>query len=85
MQKVEEISKKGTNAVRNLRSQKLEAGLPFYFSLPNLDADKGYLEYPDGRIHFVQLLISSREFKELRELTVAETQKFRQLLNVYTR
>lgn len=47
---LQNIEKKGTEAVKRLRIQKLEKGLPFIINSKELPSNQCYLEYPGGTI-----------------------------------
>lgn len=61
--KVSPLEKSGKEAIRNLRSRKLENGLPFMINTNTLPSDECYLEYPDGSIALVMLSRKDNDFK----------------------
>lgn len=77
--KIEEI---GYSAVRRLRLQKLQKGLPFLITSKDLPAKHGYLEYPTGTIDLVTIETHFREFKVIRPLTNSEANKVREHLHL---
>ncbi|HRD57437.1 MAG TPA: hypothetical protein PK504_05280 [Ferruginibacter sp.] len=77
MSTVEITSKKGSNAVRKLREQKLRNGLPFMINVKELSTNQCYLEYPNGSIKLVSVVHSSREIDVIRELTLIEASHLR--------
>jgi len=72
MSEAEIIEKKGAEAVRKLRLQKLQKGSPFMINSKELPAGQCYLEYPDGRIVLVSLTPNSMDYSVIKELTLAE-------------
>jgi hypothetical protein len=67
----------GTDAVRQLRENKLRAGLPFMINVDELSADQCYLEMPNGDIQLVELNARNNDFKLVRTLSVTETEQIR--------
>ncbi len=70
---LQNIGKKGTAAVKRLRSQKLAKGLPFMINSKELPSTQCYLEYPNGSIQLVTLSKNVRDFDVIRELSFEET------------
>ena len=70
-------SKKGTNAVKKLREQKLRNGLPFMINVKELSTNQCYLEYPDGSIKLITVAHSARDIDVIRELTSIEATHLR--------
>ncbi|HEX3934325.1 MAG TPA: hypothetical protein VHW43_06570 [Puia sp.] len=60
------IGKKGTDAVKRLRLQKLARGYPFMINTKDLESNQCYLEYPDGTIALVFLPKSATSFTAIR-------------------
>jgi hydrogenase maturation factor HypF (carbamoyltransferase family) len=59
------IEKKGNDAVRRLRLQKLRSGHPFMINSNDLESYQCYLEYPDGSIKLVLMnRLASVHFRE---------------------
>jgi hypothetical protein len=73
-----EIEEMANAAVRKLRSDKLQRGVPFMINSKELPDDQCYLEYPDGRITLVTLSKNERDFQYLRDLSAAEILRIRQ-------
>ncbi len=69
---ITDTQKRGSEAVKRLRTQKLSNGLPFMINSKELPKGQCYLEYPNGTIKLVTLSVSKREFFILRELTSVE-------------
>ena len=76
------IEQKGTEAVRQLRWQKLQNGRPFMITSRDLPPRQCYLEYPDGKIELVELPIHAVNFKVIRILTENESGKLRKKCNL---
>jgi hypothetical protein len=62
----------GAIAVRKLRKEKLEKGIPFMINVKGLPDYQSYLEYPDGSISLVILEPSKRDFVEIKKLSETE-------------
>jgi hypothetical protein len=77
MTALETIGKIGTDAVKELRLQKLRSGLPFMIDSDDLESDQCYLEFPDGTIKLVFLSTGAREFTTVRTLSASETRSLR--------
>jgi hypothetical protein len=71
------IGKIGTDAVKELRLQKLRNGVPFMINSNDLESRKFYLEYPDGSIQLARLEKDAKEFTMIRKLSTAEAQALR--------
>lgn len=80
MSTVKTTSKKGTNAVRKLREQKLRSGLPFMINVKELATNQCYLEYPNGSIKLISVVHAARDIDVIRELTPSEANNLRQRL-----
>ncbi len=78
MSTVKITSKKGTDAVKKLREQKLRNGLPFMINVKELSTNQCYLEYPNGSIKLITVVHSTRDIDVVRELTSAEATHLRQ-------
>ncbi|MGC4101438.1 hypothetical protein [Ferruginibacter sp.] len=74
-------SKKGTDAVKKLREQKLRNGLPFMINTSELSTNQCYLEYPDGSIQLITVVRSTRDLNVVRELTSVEADRLRRRFN----
>jgi hypothetical protein len=74
---IKTAGKKGTNAVRKLREQKLRAGLPFMINTKELATNQCYLEYPDGAIRLVTVRHTARDIEVDRELSNYEAIQLR--------
>jgi hypothetical protein len=71
------MGKIGTDAVKELRLQKLRNGLPFMINSDDLDCNQCYLEFPDGTIKLVFLATGAREFTTVRTLSANEARSLR--------
>lgn len=76
------IEKVGTDAVKQLRVDKLTNGLTFMINSKDLPSNECYLEYPDGHISLVTLTNSRRDFLEIRSLSKAEAIALRKKYNL---
>lgn len=72
MTELQIIGKVGTEAVQDLRLQKLRSGHPFMINSKDLEPYQCYLEYPDGSIQLVFLKNAAKEFTVIRTLSPAE-------------
>ena len=77
-----EIQQKGTGAVKKLRLQKLQNGIPFMINSKELPGNQCYMEYPDTSIKLVTISGSGLEFIVLRILTENECNELRQKYNL---
>lgn len=77
------IEKKGTEAVRKLRLQKLKNGFPFMINSKELLSNQCYLEYPNGVIKLVSFTTAARDFNIIRELSPVEANKLRTRYKFY--
>jgi hypothetical protein len=77
MTALQTIGKIGTDAVKELRLQKLRNGLPFMIDSDDLDNNQCYLEFPDGTIKIVSLTTGAREFTPVRKLSANEARSLR--------
>jgi hypothetical protein len=71
------IEKKGRDAVKELRLQKLRNGYPFMINSNDLEPRQCFFEFPDGTIQLAYLENSAREFTMIRKLSTAEAQGLR--------
>jgi hypothetical protein len=71
------MGKIGTDAVKELRLQKLRNGLPFVINSIDLEPNQFYYEFPDGVIQLACLKEEAKEFTLLRKLSAAEEQALR--------
>jgi hypothetical protein len=71
------IGKIGTEAVKELRLQKLRNGLPFMINSNDLEPRQCYLEFPDGVIQLAYLKKAANEFTMIRKLSLTEAQALR--------
>jgi len=76
------IEQKGTEAVRQLRLQKLQNGRPFMITSRDLPSNQFYYEYADGKIELVELPIHTVNFKVIRILTENESASLRKKYNL---
>jgi hypothetical protein len=83
MIELKSIEKKGTEAVRKLRQQKLRSGHPFMINSRDLNTDQCYLEFPDGTIKLATFKKAARDFDIIRILSPDETQSIRFRYNFY--
>lgn len=74
---IEKAGKKGTDAVKKLRENKLKNGLPFMINTAELSTNQCYLEYPNGTIKLVTVVQSARDLHVIRELTSTEAKHLR--------
>jgi hypothetical protein len=72
----------GTDAVRQLRENKLRAGLPFMINVDELSADQCYLEMPNGDIQLVELNARNNDFSIVRKLSLEEANVIREQLHL---
>ena len=77
MTELQILGKKGTDAVKKLRLQKLRNGHPFMINSSDLESRKFYLEFPDGTIQLACSEKEAKEFTIIRKLTTAEAQALR--------
>ena len=72
------IEQKGTQAVKEMRLQKLKSGYPFMINSKELSTNQCYLEYPNGIIKLVSFTSAARDFNVIRELSFTEASRLRQ-------
>jgi hypothetical protein len=84
MTALQTIEKKGTEAVQELRLQKLRDGHPFMINSKELKSDQCYLEYPDGTIQLVFLKNAAREFTVIRTLSLPEAESLRKRFGFFS-
>ena len=77
------IEKRGTEAVRKHRLQKLKNGFPFMINSKELLSNQCYLEYPSGVIKLVSITKAARDFNIIRELSPVEADNLRKRYNLY--
>jgi hypothetical protein len=82
MSTLQNIEKRGTAAVRRLRRQKLEKGLPFMINSNDLPPNQCYLEFPDGSIQLAALAENKRDFDPIRVLSLTESSELRHKFNL---
>lgn len=80
---IDELAKKGTEAVKKLRREKLSKGEFFMINVRELPAGQSYIEYPDGKILLVALSASKKEFDEIRQLSNGESNVLRMRYQLY--
>jgi hypothetical protein len=78
MNEVHELEQRGTNAVRQLRINRLRQGYPFMISSRSLPSNQSYLEYPEGKIMLVTYTRNAKDFTEVRELSRQEISRLRE-------
>lgn len=76
------IEKAGTDAVKQLRINKLSNGIPFMINAKDLPSTECYIEYPDGHISLVSLSSSKRDFNVIRDLSIDESDIIRKRYNL---
>ena len=67
--------------VKKLREQKLRAGLPFMINVKELASNQCYLEYPDGVIKLVSIVLLTRDINVVKELNSLEADGLRKRFN----
>jgi hypothetical protein len=77
MTPLQTLGKIGTDAVKELRLQKLRDGLPFMINSDDLENNQCYLEFPDGTIKLVFLANGAREFTTISILSAKEARTLR--------
>lgn len=77
MTELQKMANVGSEAVKNLRLQKLKGGHPFMINARELPSGQSYLEYPDGTINLVKISDNGRDFIFLRTLSKWEAEKIR--------
>jgi hypothetical protein len=83
MTELKTMEKRGTEAVRRLRLQKLKDGFPFMINSKELLSNQCYLEYPNGIIKLVSFTKAARDFTIIRELSSAEADNLRTRYKFY--
>jgi len=76
------IERAGTDAVKQLRIDKLSNGLPFMINSKDLPSAECYIEYPDGHISLATLSASKRDFNVIRDLSFEEADIIRKRYNL---
>ncbi|WP_257670501.1 hypothetical protein [Parapedobacter tibetensis] len=74
---LKDLAKKGSDAVRRLRIQRLENGFPFMINARELEGSMCYLEYPDGTINLVKQSANGMDFEVIHTLDQREANDFR--------
>lgn len=74
--------KKGTGAVKALRTNRLKTGLPFMINVNGLEDRICYMEYPDGSIHLVKQSANGQDFETLKILNQSEALSLRRRFNL---
>lgn len=82
MQVLQQVEEVGTIAVKKLRIQKLNDGIPFMINSGELPDGQCYLEYPDGSIQLVSIVPGGRDFIPVRTLTKKEAATIRTKYNL---
>jgi len=77
MTELQKMAHAGTEAVRQLRLQKLKSGHPFMINSDELPSGQCYLEYPDGTIKLVKISDDGRDFILINELPAIEGRRLR--------
>lgn len=77
------LNEKGSNAVKQLRKQRLINGLPFMINSRELTGVKCFLEYPDGSIIEVERSANGSDFETVRELSASEAGELRGRYQLY--
>lgn len=76
-----EIEIIGSNAVRNLRKNRLAHGQFFMINVNHLPSDHCYLEFPTGSIKLAVVKPGSKDFTIVRELEEEEAGDLRKRFN----
>jgi len=71
------LEKSGTDAVKRLRKQKLEAGVPFMINSNELPSKQSYMEYPDKSMTIVTIATDQHSFEIVRKLSDDEANSVR--------
>ncbi len=82
MELLKEIERTGNAAVKKLRINKFNKGLPFMINSKDLPGYQCYLEYPNGSIVLVSLKQATRDFTIIRQLTQKEKITIRKKYNL---
>lgn len=77
MKQIQEMERKGNEAIRKLRLTKLSNGQPFMINTNELPGYQCYLEYPDGSIELVEITKESRDFTVVKKLSQPEVDSLR--------
>ncbi len=67
--------------VKKLRDKKLRAGLPFMINVKELPSNECYLEYPNGVIKLVSIVLSTRDINVVKELNTSDANNLRKRFN----
>lgn len=77
------IEQAGILALKQLRLQTFQSGLPFMINSEDLPLDQCYFEFADGRIELVKMSRSKKDFETIKELTGSEQAELRQRLQLF--
>ncbi len=77
-----QLQKAGTKAVRELRRNKLNSGIPFMINTDLLPTNQCYMEYPDGSINILTICSKTWDFKVIGRLSIAENKTIRRKLKL---
>ncbi len=83
MIELKQIERKGTEAVKRLRLQKLRMGRPFMINSRELVTGYCYFEFPDGTIKLARYNKLTRDFEIIKELSEPEIQLLRHRYHLY--
>ncbi len=62
------LEKSASKAIKQLRKNRLQQGLPFMINSDLLPSNQCYLEYPDGSMKIVEADPKGSDFKVIEEL-----------------
>jgi len=82
MSELEVIERIGTSAVKQLRDNKLAAGVPFMINSKDLPSKQSYLEYPDHSIQIVTVSADAHSFITVKVLDAREADLVRVKYNL---
>jgi len=82
MSGMEIIENVGTDAVRRLRSAKLNAGKPFMINSKDLPSQQSYMEFPDNTVKIVSVAANGQSFVTVVELSLEEANAVRSKYNL---
>jgi len=71
------VEKVGTSAVKKLRLDRLNNGIPFMINSRELPKEQCYLEYPTGIIKLAQISADKNDFSIIREFSLTESTAIR--------
>ena len=75
---LKEMERHGYEAVRKLRKQKLESGVPFMIYANDLPTNSCYLEFADGSIKLARINKMQNDFEILESLPSQEVDRLRE-------